>query len=147
MEWPFCSVPTRRKLQGASSVGNRRKNHSQMGKMICTTATVTTHPVFIHYERFIDMTIGSFELIVARLKNIARSKTFHAGNAVQISAPHQKEAEDFIVRDVLKSIEGELKKSSNKGGRRGHYAIKLRPVLDVQVNGMWVVGERPTRYK
>ena len=51
------------------------------------------------------------------------------------------------MRDVQKSIEGELKKSiSNKGGRRGHYA-KLRPVLDVQVNGMWVVGERPTRYK
>ena len=25
------------------------------GKMICSTATVTTHPAFIHYERFIDI--------------------------------------------------------------------------------------------
>ena len=29
-------------------------------------------------------------------------------------ALHQKEAEDFIVRDVQKSIDGELKKGSNK---------------------------------
>ena len=72
---------------------------------------------------------------MARLKNIARSKPFHAGNAVQITALHLKEAEDFIVKDVQKSIEGELKKSSNKGGRGGRYA-KLRPVLDV--NGMWL---------
>ena len=43
------------------------------------------------------------------------------------------------MRDVQKFIEGELKKSSNKGGRRVHYA-KMRPVLDA--NGMWVVGER-----
>ena len=92
-------------------------------------------------ERFSD--INRIIWVVARLKNIARSKTFHAGNAVQITALHLKEAEDFIVKDVQKSIEGELKKSSNKGGRGGRYA-KLRPVLDV--NGMWVVGERLTRY-
>ena len=47
------------------------------------------------------------------------------------------------MKDVQKSIEGELKKSSNKGGRGGRY-VKLRPVLDV--NGMWLVGERLTRY-
>ena len=47
------------------------------------------------------------------------------------------------MKDVQKSIEGELKKSSNKGGRGGRYA-KLRPVLDI--NGMWVVGEPLTRY-
>ena len=58
---------------------------------------------------------------MATLKYIARSKTFRAGNAVQITALHLKEAKDFIVRDVQKFIEGELKKSSNKGGRRGHY--------------------------
>ena len=86
--------------------------------------------------------IGSFELIVARLKNIARSKTI-CMLEMPYCALHQKEAEDFIVRDVQKSIEDvSSKKSSNKGGRRGHYA-KLRPVL-VQVNGMWVVGERPS---
>lgn len=76
--------------------------------------------------------IGSFELIVARLKNIARSKTI-CMLEMPYCALHQKEAEDFIVRDVQKSIEDvSSKKSSNKGGRRGHYA-KLRPVLDVLV--------------
>ena len=80
--------------------------------MICSTATVTTHPAFIHYERFIDFN-QIIELIVARLKNIARSKTFHAG-IMPYCALHQKEAEDFIVRDVQKSIHGELKKGSNK---------------------------------
>ena len=110
-------------------------------KKICSTAVVAAHSAFIDYERFSD--ISWIIWVVARLKNIARSKTFRAGNAVQITALHLKEAEDLIVKDVQKSIEGELKKSSNKGGRGGCYA-KLRPVLDV--NGMWVVGERLTRY-
>lgn len=79
---------------------------------------------------------------MARLKNIAKSETFRTRNAMQITALHLKEAEDLIVRDVQKSIEVELKKGDNKADRGGHFA-KLRPVLDV--NGMWVVGERPTR--
>ena len=44
-------------------------------------------------ERFSD--INRIIWVVARLKNIARSKTFHAGNAVQITALHLKEAEDY----------------------------------------------------
>ena len=118
--------------------GSEEKSRFQK---ICSTTAVTVQPTFTHYERFSD--INRVIWVVARLKNIARSKTFRAGNAMQITAQHLKEAEDFIVKDVQKSIEGKLKKSSNKGGKGGHCA-KLRPVLDV--NGMWVIGERPTRY-
>ena len=103
---------------------------------ICSTAAVAAHSSFIDYERFSD--INRIIWVVATWKYIARSKTFRAGNALQITALHLKEAEDFI-------IEGDLKKSSNKGGRRAHYA-KIRPVL-LDVNGMWVFGERLTRYK
>ena len=122
-----------------SNLGCRKKSRFQ--KNICSTTAVTVQPTFTHYERFSD--INRVIWVVARLKNIARSKTFRAGNAMQITTQHLKEAEDFFVKDIQKSIEGELKTSSNKGGKRGHCA-KLRPVLDV--NGMWVVDERPTRY-
>lgn len=60
-----------------------------------------------------------------------------------LTAQHLKEADDFVMMDVQKSIECELKKSSNKRGKGGHYA-KLKPLQDV--NGLWVVGERLTRY-
>ena len=140
MEWPPCSVPTCTKLgpqvwatEGRIALGEKK---------ICSTAAVAAHSAFIDYERFCD--INRIIWVEARFKNIARSKTFGAGNAVQTTALHLKEAEDFIVKDVQKSIQGELKKSSNTGGRGGCYA-KLRPVLDV-LNGMWVVGERLRRY-
>lgn len=81
--------------------------------MICSTATVTKHTLLLFTMKDSLTSIRSFELIVARLKNIARSKTFHAG-IMPYCALHQKEAEDFIVRDVQKSIDGELKKGSNK---------------------------------
>ena len=49
----FCTNPY--KTTGASSVGYVQKEEPLPGgKMICSTATVTTHPAFIHYERFID---------------------------------------------------------------------------------------------
>ena len=77
-------------------------------------------------------------MVVARLKNIARNKTFRAQNAVQVTAQQLKEAEDFVVKNVQKTIECELKKNSSKKGNGGHYA-KLKPVQDV--SGIWVVGE------
>ena len=82
--------------------------------MICSTATVTKHTLLLFTMKDSLTSIRSFELIVARLKNIARSKTFHAGIMPYCAPVHQKEAEDFIVRDVQKSIHGELKKGSNK---------------------------------
>ena len=98
-------------------------------------------PPFIDYERFSD--INRVIWVMARLKNIAKNKTFTAGNAKLLTAHYLKEAEDFVVSDVQKSIEDELKKSSSKRGKGGHYA-SLKPVQDV--NGLWVVGERLTRY-
>ena len=110
-------------------------------KKICSTAAVTARSPFIDYERFSD--INRVIWVMARLKNIAKNKTFTAGNAKLLTAQHLKEAEDFVVSDVQKSIEDELKKSSSKRGKGGHYA-SLKPVQDV--NGLWVVGERLTRY-
>ena len=75
---------------------------------------------------------------VARLLNVARSRSFKGGKTEIISAQHLREAENFIVKDMQKSIETELTK---KGG--GKFA-KLRPA---QINtGLWVVGRRLTRF-
>ncbi|KAL9975806.1 hypothetical protein ACROYT_G013011 [Oculina patagonica] len=110
-------------------------------KKMCCTAVATADPPLIAYERFSD--INRVIWVVERLKNIARNKTFSAGNAMQVTAQHLKEAEDFVVKKVQKTIECELKKSSSKKGNGGHYA-KLKPVQDA--SGIWVVGERLTRY-
>ena len=115
-----CSVSTHRKLW-AQVWASEGRTTSRIEKDICSTAAVAAHFAFIEYERFSD--INRIVWAVARLKNIFRSKTSRTGNAVQIAALHLKEAENVIVRDVQKSIDGELMKSSNKGGRRGHYAI------------------------
>ena len=110
-------------------------------KKMCNTATATADPPLIDFERFSD--IDRVILVVARWKNIARNKTFRAQNATQVTAQHVKEAEDFVVKNVQKTIECELKKSASKKGNGSHYA-KLKPVQDV--SGIWVVGERLTRY-
>ena len=47
------------------------------------------------------------------------------------------------MKNVQKTIDCELKKSSSKKGNGGHFA-KLKPVQDA--SGIWVVGERLTRY-
>ena len=101
---------------------------------MCNTATATADPPLIDFESFSD--INRVILLVARLKNIARNKTFRAQNAMQVTAQHLKEAEDFVVKNVQKTIEYELKKSSSKKGNGGHYA-KLKPVQDA--SGIWVV--------
>lgn len=119
VESPPCSVSTHRKLW-AQVWATEGRITSGREKDICSTAAVAAHFAFIDYERFND--INRIVWVVARLKNIVRSKTSCAGNEVQITALHLKEAENVIVRDVQKSIEGDLKQSSNKGGRRGHYA-------------------------
>ena len=62
---------------------------------------------------------------------------------MQVTAQHLKEAEDFVVTNVQRTIECELKKSSSKKGNGGHYA-QLKLVQDA--SGTWVVGERLTRY-
>ena len=110
-------------------------------KKMCSTAVARTDPPLIVYERFRN--INRVIWVLARLKNIARNKTFSAGNAMQVTAQHLKDAEDFVVKNIQKTMECELKKSSSKKGHGGRYA-KLKPVQ--YASGIWVVGERLTRY-
>lgn len=110
-------------------------------KKMCSAAAARADPPLIVYERFRN--INRVIQVVARLKNIARNKTFSAGNAVQVAAQHLKDAENFVVKNIQKTMECELKKSSSKKGHGGRYA-KLKPVQDA--SGIWVVGERLTRY-
>lgn len=110
-------------------------------KKMCSTAVATADPPLIDFERFSD--INRVIWVVARLKNIARNKTFSAGNAMQVTAQHLKEAEDFVVKNIQRTIECELKKRNSKKGNGGHYA-KLKPVQDA--SGIWVIGERLIRY-
>ena len=102
---------------------------------MCNTAAATADSPLIDFERFSD--INRVIWVVARLKSIARNKTFSAQNTMQVIAQHLKEAEDFVV-NVQKTIECELKKSSRKKGNGGRYA-QLKPVQEA--NGIWVVGE------
>ena len=62
---------------------------------------------------------------------------------MRVTAQHLKDAEDFVVKNIQKTTECELKKSSSKKGHEGRYA-KLKPVQNA--SGIWVVGERLTRY-
>ena len=39
-------------------------------------------------------------MVIARLKSIARNKTFSAQNVMQVTAQHLKEADDFGVKNV-----------------------------------------------
>ena len=110
-------------------------------KKMCSTAVATADPPLIDFERF--SVINRVIWVVARLKNIARNKTFSAGNAMQVTAQHLKEAEDFVVKNIQRTIECELKKRNSKKGNGGHYA-KLKPVQDA--SGIWVIGERLIRY-
>ena len=87
---------------------------------MCSTAVARADPPLIVYERFRN--INQVIWVLARLKNIARNKTFSAGNAMQVTAQHLKDAEDFVVKNILKTMECELKKSSSKKGHRGRYA-------------------------
>lgn len=119
-----------------------QKEEPLPGEMkMCSTAVATADPPLIDFERFSD--INRVIWVVARLKNIARNKTFSAGNAMQVTAQHLKEAEDFVVKNIQRTIECELKKRNSKKGNGGHYA-KLKPVQDA--SGIWVIGERLIRY-
>lgn len=118
-----------------------QEEESLPGEKMCNTTAATADPSLINLERFSD--INGVILIVARFKNIARNKTFSAQNAIQVTTQDLKAAEDFVVKNVQKTTECKLKKSSTKKGNGGHYA-KLRPIQDA--SGIWVVGERLTGY-
>ena len=84
VESPPCSVSTHRKLW-AQVWATEGRTTSWREKDICSTAAVAARFAFIDYW---------IVWVVARLKNIVRSKTSRAGNEVQITALHLKEAEN-----------------------------------------------------
>ena len=91
----------------------------------------------IDYKRYSD--INKLVWIVARLFGIARMKTFRGGKTLFLSSKLLKDAENFMVKDVQKSIQDELKKTDRNGRMGGRYA-NLNPILDE--NGFWVIGKR-----
>ena len=84
VESPPGSVSTHRKLW-AQVWATEGRTTSWREKDICSTAAVAARFAFIDYW---------IVWVVARLKNIVRSKTSRAGNEVQITALHLKEAEN-----------------------------------------------------
>ncbi|RUA05209.1 MAG: hypothetical protein DSY43_05115, partial [Gammaproteobacteria bacterium] len=80
---------------------------------------------------------------MARLKNVAQIKSFSGGRTEMISAQQLQDAEDFIVKDLQKSLQADLMRTDRKKGKGGRYA-NLKPTQEE--NGLWVVGERLSRY-
>jgi len=67
-------------------------------KKMCNTAAATAGPPLIDFERFSD--INRVLMAIARLKGIARNKTFSAQNAMPVTAQFLREAEDFVLLDL-----------------------------------------------
>ena len=138
MEWaPILYQPIE---EWGLKFGPQKEEALPREKKICSTAAATAYPLLIDFERFSNINRAIW--VVAKLKNIAKNKSFKALNAMLLSTQHLKEAECFVVVDVQKSIECELRKSSNEG-KGGHYG-KLKPLQDT--NGLWVIGEQLTKY-
>ena len=131
------TVPSTNSSQVAASSRSLTINASLSVTANSTTASTS----FMEYNRFSD--INRVIWIVARLMNIARKKSFSRGKSEFVSAQHLKLAENFIVKDVQKSIESELMKNCGKKGKGGRFAA-LKPVQDA--DGIWVVGQRLTRF-
>ena len=91
-------------------------------KKMCSTAVARIDPPLIAYERFRN--INRVIWVVARLKNIARNKTFSAGNAMQVTAQHLKDAEDFVVKNIQKTMECELYAPALVVQRKWHTATR-----------------------
>ena len=81
----------------------------------------------IDLKRFSD--INRVLWVVARIRGIFRKKSFAGGRAAEVSAQDLKEAEEFIVRGIQKSLEDEMKKTSQKGVKGGRYR-RLQPWKD-----------------
>ncbi|XP_048579702.1 uncharacterized protein LOC125560998 [Nematostella vectensis] len=96
-----------------------------------------TDSPFIDYKRYSD--INRVIWVVARLRGIAKKRSFSGGRTTEILARDLQEAEDFVVKDIQKSLQSEMSKSSRKGGKGGRYQ-RLHPTFDEDC--FWVVGKR-----
>lgn len=102
-----------------------------------SAATTSASLPLIEYKTFSNTTKVIW--IIARLHSIGRRKTFRSGSTASISVQQLQDAENFIVKDVQRSLQDELMKSDRKGRKGGHYA-GLNPILDEV--GFWVVVPR-----
>ena len=103
--------------KGEQSLPGEKKVHS-------STATSLKLPL-VDYERFSD--VDKLIWTVARLLNIGRAKSFKGGMTTSVSAQQLKEAENFILKDLQRSLVSELKKTDRKGRKGGRYAC-LNPI-------------------
>ena len=76
---------------------------------------------------------------VARVIQIIRKGSFKGGHEDNIKPLNLIEAEEFIIKDVQKSMTKELLKSDRKGRSGGAYST-LHPIKNS--NGLWVIGSR-----
>lgn len=90
----------------------------------------------IDYERFSSMTKLTWTM--ARVRGIARERSFKGGHTDSISVEDLREAERMIIKDVQLDI------SSADTKKNGKY-YKLTPTRDLE--GIWVVGRRVSEYK
>ena len=90
---------------------SRLKFGLQKGQPFQVRGRSAAHSTFINYKRFSD--INRVIRLVARLKNISRSKTFIYRKCRPSNSTAFKNAKDFVVTVVQKFIKGELKVSSS----------------------------------
>ena len=95
-------------------------------KKIHNASTTTASPSLFDYERFSD--INKAIWVIARIKAIFQNKSFSGGRTMSVSAQLLRDAENFIAKDVQKTMKEELAKTDQKGRKGGQYAT-LNPVL------------------
>ena len=105
-------------------------------KLRYTMATNSKLP-FIDCAKFSN--IDKITWVIARILSVAKHKSLRGGNTLNITPQLLEEAEDFIVKDVQKTLEEEMAKTDHKGRKGGHYA-SLNPGKDE--SGHFVIGQR-----
>ena len=91
---------------------------------------------FIDYAKFSN--IDKITWVIARILSVAKHKSLRGGNTLNITPQLLEEAEDFIVKDVQKTLEEEMAKTDHKGRKGGRYA-SLNPGKDE--SGHFVIGQ------
>ncbi|CAB4040336.1 Hypothetical predicted protein [Paramuricea clavata] len=82
---------------------NPKKEPLPGEKKVHVAAASSIEALLIDYERF--SSINKAIWVVARFLNIAKKKSFKGGRTLSISVKQLQEAENFIVKEVQKSIE------------------------------------------
>ena len=89
-------------------------------KKLRYTMAVNSKLPFIDYAKFSN--IDKITWVIARILSVAKHKSLRGGNTLNITPQLLEEAEDFIVKDVQKTLEEEMAKTDHKGRKGGRYA-------------------------